>query len=306
MMVQVFSTKKNKPHHYGFTELDAKPEENTYGFNPIEFSVSKDGKDWISIYDVPDLEGVLCVDTPYVAPAKQTDEYRTIGIQDGKYLLSSNYDQRELKMTVVLTNAMDRNDVELAYDALQRYLVQRDPYWICFENWPQRMYYVKANELAQTHLTDGGFYIDITFTDQIGMSSSIGTTANSSYAKGFGNNEPNVGTVYSFTASNFVVDNLSDVLIDPERRGHPFKMIAEGSSSGKFKVTNKTTGDVIYREKSFSGKFILDGVEPKLDGQGDLLNTNHGIITLERGKNEFQVENFNGKITFDYSMWWLS
>lgn len=56
-MIQVFSTKKNKPHHYGFTELDAKPEENTYGFNSIEFSVSKDGKDWISIYDVPDLEG---------------------------------------------------------------------------------------------------------------------------------------------------------------------------------------------------------------------------------------------------------
>lgn len=303
-MIQVFSTKKNKPHHYGFTELDASPEVNTYGFNPIEFAISRDGKEWVSIYDVPDLEGVLCIDTPYVAPAKQNDEYQSVGIQDGQYLVSSSYDQRELKMTLTLSNAIDEGDVALAFDAIQKYLVQRDPYWICFANWSQRMYYVKVNEIEQTHLADSGFVVTITFQDLIGLSRSVGTTVDRMI--GFGNNELNTPSQYAFTSNGFVVNNLSDVLIDPERRGHPFKMIAEGSSGGGFKVTNKTTGDSIYREKGFSGTFELDGVNPLLNGKGDLINTNHGIITLAMGKNEFTVENFSGKITFDYPMWWLS
>lgn len=305
-MIQVFSTKTNKPHHYEFVDLNTKPEDNTYGFDPIEFAISNDGKQWISNYDVPNLDGILCVDTPAVASAKQTDQYHKIGIQDGQYILSSNYEQRELKMTLVLTNAIDKEDVELAFDALQSFLVQREPYWICFANWPQRMYYVKVTEISQTHMTNSGFCIEVTMLDQIGLSSSVGTTANSEYVKGFGNNEVKGGDKFSFTESNFVVNNHSAVMIDPERRGHPFKLIAKGSSGGNFKITNKTTNDVVSREKGFSGEWILDGVNPKLNGEGDILNTNHGIITLDMGRNEFQIENFTGTIIFDYPMWWLS
>lgn len=305
-MIQVFSNKTDKPRHYGFAGIDATPEANTYGFDPFEFAISNDGKHWISNYDVPDLDGILCVDTPFVATAKQTNEYHKIGISDGQYLLSSNYDQRELKMTLVLTNAVDQGDVELGFDAVQKFMVQREPYWICFENWPQRMYYVKVTEIDQTHLTDSGFYIEVTLQDQIGLSSSVGATANSDYVKGFGNNELNDGDAFSFTTDKFSVNNHSAVMIDPERRGHPFKLIAKGSSGGNFKITNVTTGDVVSREKAFSGEWVLDGVNPLLDGKGDLLNTNHGIITLEIGNNDFQVENFSGTITFDYPMWWLS
>ena len=72
------------------------------------------------------------------------------------------------------------------------------------------------------------------------------------------------------------------------------------------KVTNKPTKESISREKAFNGTFELNGVNPLLDGKGDLLNTDYGVITLQKGDNEFEVENFNGTISFDFPMWWLS
>ena len=100
--------------------------------------------------------------------------------------------------------------------------------------------------------------------------------------------------------------NTSDVLIDPERRGHPFKMTLQGSSSGKMKVTNTTTNTSIYKESGFNGSFVLDGVEPSYNGKNCSIDTDCGIITLQIGENHFQVDNFNGTITFDYPEWWLS
>ena len=306
-MIDVFSKRTDKPHHYRFMSMEKGSDPNSVGFNPIEIAISDDAKKWVSIYDVPDLDHVLIADSPYVAEAKQTNEYQKIGINDGQSLISTSYDQRELKMLVVF-NGLNRADVALAFDALQRFLVLRDPYWICFDNWPQRMYYVKVSEISQTHLTDMGFVVEVTFTDQIGLSRSVGTTAewSTNAVIGFGNNEPLVSPQYTFNTNNFKVLNMSDIMIDPDKRGHPFKMTLQGSSNGKMKITNKTTGDSISREKSFNGTWVLDGVNPELDGKGDLLNTDMGSIALQIGENEFQIDNFSGSISFDFPMWWLS
>lgn len=306
-MIDVFSKRTDKPHAYGFTDLSKGTDINGVGFNPIEISISADGKNWHSIYDIPDLDHVLIADSPYVAEATQTDNYQKIGINDGQALLSTSYAQRDIKMIVVF-EGLNREDVELAYDALQRFLVSRDPYWICFDNWPQRMYYVKAKSIAQTALTDMGFTSEVTFTDQIGLSRSVGTTAewSTNAVIGFGNNQPIEMPQYSFTNNSFTVKNLSDVLIDPERRGHDFKLTLSGQSGGKMKVTNKTTNESISREKGFTGTWVLNGVNPELDGKGDLLNTDMGVISLQVGNNDFQIDNFSGTISFDFPMWWLS
>lgn len=305
-MIQVFSTRKNKKHLYQFTDLTEGTDVNGIGFDPIEVAISTDGINWSSIYDQINLEDVYVADTPYVAEAKPTDDYQKIGINDGKSLLASSYAQRELKAVFVF-NGMDENDTKLAFDALQRWIVSRNPYWICFSGWPQRMYYVKATTIEQTHLTSSGYVTTVTFTDQIGLSRSIGTTGEwQSHVRGFGNNESNVAENYTFSDQVFNVRNLSDVLIDPERRGHPLRIICDGSSSGKFKLTNKTNGTSISREKAFSGKWVLDGVNPTLDSKPDLVNTDYGTIALSMGNNSFNVENFSGKITFDFPMWWLS
>lgn len=303
-MIQVFSTRTDKPHAYGFGDL------HSPAFTPIEYAISKDGINWTSSFDDPNLDGAYCYKAPDVQPANPTDNLQKIGLMDGSRLLSTSYSTRELKMEIFF-EGIDEGDAELAYDALQRFLISRDPYWICFANWPQRMYYVKAKLAAPIFAGDRHWTCEVTFTDLIGLSRSVGTTQDP--VLGFGNNY-NTAPRYTFNSNSFTVVNHSDVMIDPERRGHPFKLTLQGSSSGNMKITNKTTGDVFTRNltytkdgtTAFNGTYVIDGVRPTLNGKSDDYYTNKGVITLQIGKNDFQIDNFSGTVTFDYPDWWLS
>lgn len=303
-MIQVFSTRTDKPHAYGFGDL------RSPAFTPIEYAISKDGINWTSSFDDPNLDGAYCYKAPDVQPANPTDNLQKIGLMDGSRLLSTSYSTRELKMEIFF-EGIDEGDAELAYDALQRFLISREPYWICFANWPQRMYYVKAKLAAPTFAGDRHWTCEVTFTDLIGLSRSVGTTQDP--VMGFGNNY-NAAPQYTFNSNSFTVVNHSDVMIDPERRGHPFKLALQGSSSGNMKITNKTTGDVFTRNltytkdgtTAFNGTYVIDGVRPTLNGKSDDYYTNKGVITLQIGKNDFQIDNFSGTVTFDYPDWWLS
>lgn len=318
-MIQTFSARKDKPRAYRYGEMDQPT------FDPVELSISDDGKEWTSIFDVPDLEDVYCAKPPDVQPANQSNTYRRIAIQDGQRLLSSVYDQREFTVTFFTDGSYDEPDTLLGYDALQRFLVSRKAYWICFANWPHRMYYVMAKLGKPTFFADKGWTVDVTFTDLIGLSRSIGTSLDyDDHVLGFGNNEPLDKPSYTFSVNGtgtFTVYNPSDVLIDPERRGHPFVLMLEGSSNGNMKITNKTTGDSITRSgvsttdannnrknspSNFKGKWVLDGVRATLDGKSDTMQNDQGIITLQKETNTIQIDNFIGKVMFDFPFWWLS
>lgn len=302
--MQVFSTKTNKPHLYPFL----RPHDNWHGyvdFEPIEFSISNDGKTWHSIYDQPDLDRVLCY-SHQPAVANQANEYKKLGLNDGQALISSSYDQRELKMNIHFVG-MNEADMYLAMDALQQFLDTRTPLWICWADWPQRMYYVKAKLSDPNYLSDQGWTCEVTLTDLIGLSRSVGTTGDwDNMVVGFGNNQPVDRPSYTFNSNNFNVQNMSNILIDPERRGHQLTITFDGNSAGNMKITNKTTGDSFTYKKAFNGKFVLDGVNPTINGNGCLADTDYGVITLQIGKNEFQIDNFSGMVNFDFAMWWLS
>ena len=295
-MITVFSKRKDKPHAYGFNETNMPP------FTPIEISISPDGSKWVSMFDQPDLEKIY-VHSHDVANATLTDTYQKIGINDGQSLISSSYEQRDIKMSVLFWG-MNANDMKLAYDALQRFFISREAYWICFSDWPQRMYYVKAKQITPSYVGDRGYYCDVTFTDQIGLSRSVGTTTD--FVVGFGNIQPVDRPNYVFSTSKFTVVNMSDVLVDPEKRGHSFKMTLKGSSSSDMTITNSTTNLSITRKGGWSGEWCLNGTNPELNGQPDGINTDHGIITLQKGNNDFIVTGFSGTITFDFPLWWLS
>ena len=306
-MIKVFSNRTDKPKQYGFVSIDEAPDKNTVGYHPVEIAVSDNATDWVSIYDHPDLEGVHVVDTPAISASSQSDTSQKLGINDGKSLVSSSFDQREIKMTLRF-DSRDGSDSRLAYDALQRFLVTREPYWICFADFPERMYYVKVTGVDNTTFNDWGFLVEYTLTDQLGLSRSIGTTGNpDNYLLGFGNNELlTTPPQYSFRGTAFTLYNPSDIVIDPERRGHPFKMILEGSASGDMIIRNTTTATSITRKGAWSGKWVLDGVNPFLNDKNDGINTDHGIITLQIGDNKFEVSGFDGGLKFDYPVWWLS
>ncbi|QLL69602.1 phage tail domain-containing protein [Lactobacillus sp. 3B(2020)] len=302
-MIQVFSTRTDRPHKYEFGEY-----QNQLGFNPIEFSISEDSKKWTSWFDQINGSGVYCYQAPDPQPANPINSFKKIGIADGQQLLSTSYDTREFKMEVMCTDPVDEKDGFLAFDELQRFLVARDPYWISFSSWPGRMYYVKAKLGAPTYYGDR-WLCEVTFTDLIGLSRSVEDTMS------YDGDTLTIGNrtmiedseiKYSFTESKFKVYNFSDVMIDPDYRGHPFKLTLDGSSTGNLSITNKTTGDVLTRKDAFNGQFVLDGVNPLLNGKGDLLATNAGVITLQIGANDFEIQNFTGTAKFEFAMWWLS
>ncbi|WP_251576516.1 phage tail domain-containing protein [Limosilactobacillus agrestimuris] len=320
-MVQVFSTKKDVPSMYPFLL----PTENGVGarkyyhYQPIEYSISADGKTWDSCFDVPDLEGVYCYRSPDVQPAVQTDNLKKVGLMDGQRLLSSSYDTRQITMQVVTMDNIDESDSLLAYDALQRFLVSREAYWICFSQWPQRMYYVRAKLSAPT-FTANSWSATVTFTDLIGLSRSVTTSVNYEDYLGFGNNFPDKKLHYTFTSNSFTVYNSSNVMIDPQRRGHELKITLDGSSSGNMRIFNKTTNTEFGRtgmvtdskdgsktkKSDFSGRYVINGIRPTLNGKSDYLNCDGGVIVLDKGPNTIEIQNFSGKVAFDFPFWWLS
>lgn len=307
-MIKVFSDRPDKPQAYGFhAPGDIGDGKSNLPYDPIEFAISSDGQNWHSAYDEPNLAGIYCFQAPDVQPANPNDSLQKVGITDGQRLLATSYDTRDLKMSVCYYDAKDNNDALLGYDALQRFLVTRAPFWICFSSWPQRMYYVRA-KLALPSYTGSNWSSDVTLTDLVGLSRSVGSTGNwSEHIAGFGNQEFSKETSYSFSSNNFSVWNFSDVRIDPERRGHPLKITIKGSSVGNLKITNTTTGEAFTYKKPISNStLVIDGVNPTLDGKGCLMDSDYGIITLQIGQNNFTLENFSGTVTFDFPMWWLS
>lgn len=222
-------------------------------------------------------------------------------------------------MNLLLEEAVSEGDALLAYDALQQFLVTRKPYWICFDNWPQRMYYVKAKLNAPT-FNGNCWTVAVTFTDLFGLSRSINTSLNYTDNIGFGNNMPSHKLQFTFNSNSFAVYNPSNVMIDPQRRGHELKITLDGSSSGNMKIINQTTNTEFGRtgmvtdskdgsktkKSDFNGRYVINGVRPTLNGKSDYLNCDGGVIVLDKGQNIFEIQNFSGKVTFDFPFWWLS
>ncbi|MBU9695999.1 phage tail family protein [Limosilactobacillus portuensis] len=309
-MIQVFSSRKNKPKQYGFVDLGASPKNNEISYPTVEFSTSPNGIDWTSCYDVDNLSGVYCYSSPNVPVAKRSDKTKKIGFQDGSRLVSTSYDSRELKFKLIY-HGVDETDAMLKFEATQRFLVSREAYWITFADWLGRMYYGTAT-IGEPEFSVNDWTCEVTFTDLMGLSRSIGTSLSPVEDEwGVNNNVPNNGEYppYTFKENKFSVYNLSDVYIDPERRGHQLRITLRGSSNGSFQIKNLTTGDFIQRPKAFNGTWVLDGVNPTLNNDGDQLNitgTHGGVITLSLGKNDFQIDNFSGKVSFDFPFWRLS
>lgn len=283
---------------------------NEVDYPTVEFSISPDGVNWTSAYDVKNMENVHCYSSPNVPAAKKTNQTKKIGFQDGERIVSTSFDSRELKFKLVY-KGVDQTDAMLAFEAAQRFLVSREAYWITFADWSGRMYYGTA-VMGDPEFSVNDWTCEVTFTDLIGLSRSIGTSLSPIEDEwGINNNIPNNGDYppYTFNTNKFTVFNLSDIIIDPERQGHEFKMTLEGTAEDNFQIKNLTTGDYIRRPKGFSGTWVLNGVNTTLNNDGDLLNvagTHGGVITLAIGKNEFQIDNFSGKVTFDFPFWWLS
>jgi hypothetical protein len=109
-------------------------------------------------------------------------------------------------------------------------------------------------------------------------------------------------TVYTARdATEFTLYNAGDVTIDP--RNSPLVITYLGASDG-LTIRNVTTGDEwTYEGATVAGDVIqLDGVRSTKNSVSIFRDTNHRLITLEPGANDFELAGTDGsfEITFDF------
>ena len=113
---------------------------------------------------------------------------------------------------------------------------------------------------------------------------------------------------YEFTESNFMVWNDGDVLLDPRLRFMEMLIRFKGQSN-RLKIENKTTGDVFeYRGTTNGADTIeLTGIRHLKNGRSIFKDTNHKLITLETGWNNFNISGTSGdfQIHFDCRFYYI-
>ena len=94
---------------------------------------------------------------------------------------------------------------------------------------------------------------------------------------------------YSFSTNQFIVKNLGNVKIDP--REHPITIYISAQANSYLRITNRTTGDVyqINAPLSQGDNLVLSRVSTLLNSVSSFARTNHQLITLAPGDNDFLV-----------------
>lgn len=298
-MVQIFSTRTDKPHAYQFGEY-----QNQLAFDPVEIATSSDLKTWTSSFDIADLTNVYLTDFDWL-PSVKGDTYATLGARNGTMLTNKRYDQRDMVL-LFYAYLRDADDQKLALQALSGYLAREDPYWITFSNAGYHAYKVQYKSIAPTYIGERYMTIQVTLNNLTGVSQSAVTTQNIDNITAYGLGLNGLSRMnYTFSDSSFSVYNAGDLPIDPVVQNDYLLLTIKGN--GKVTLKNNDTGDSFTYNTDLHGGDILtlNGVNPYLNGSNCGLNTNNGIIRLKQGENHFSMSGGNS-ISFDFYFKYLN
>lgn len=202
----------------------------------------------------------------------------------------------------------DLADYNLMKQRLRGLLFRRDPYYVVHSEMPGKKYAVYCESNAITDIFDRNGTFEITFNVFKGYSESLYKTDQFSLMSDkwqFGNGLiPDESISYKHTRQKFKIFNGSSDTINP--RFHFLKIWIRANTDKSFKIVNKTTGDVFEFKGTLkkNQSLVLDGVYPYLDLKRCGRITNHGVISLAPGFNDFEVwgslSNFEIEFVFNY------
>lgn len=293
--MQIFSKRTDKPHAYKFGEY-----QNPLAYDPVELAISEDGKNWVSAFDVGDMDGIYLYDYDWQTPVT-ADTYSTLGQRNGQDLTASRYDSRQITLTF-LARCLDEDDEKLALKAVTNYLVSRTPYWITFADCGYRMYLVKYTSMTATYISEKNLEIEVVLNNLTGVGQSVVSSLNIDNAVAFGLGlRENENYSYQFSGNSFTVYNPGDVPVDPVVQDDYFVLTIH--ADGKPSIKNNDTGDTFTMNNNVNKgqSLVLNGVNPYLDGNGCGNQTNNGVIRLQQGENHLSVsgcDNFSCSIDF--------
>lgn len=227
--------------------------------------------------------------------------------QDGEIVFPPTYEAFNLEMDFQLM-AVDNYDYHLLIAELKSILCQNTPYFVRHEKLPSRKYAVNTCEINTTRKSANVAGITLIFNCFKGVSESLYTSTTpltyDEAAWGVGLNLPE-GEDLQYVFSNepiFNVYNPSDMRLNP--RFHPLSiaLTCDSVQGENIRIYNRTNGTLFELKKQIKKKDVLliDGVYPYLNDVRCGIDTNHGLITLERGWNRVQIINAtNTTIAFD-------
>ncbi|MBC1470781.1 phage tail family protein [Listeria seeligeri] len=201
--------------------------------------------------------------------------------------------------------ALDISDYHLAVKEIYEFLFQRESYYIWSNQMPGIRYEVYPKPFDFSRETEKVALITLEFVVFKGYAESRGTTLD---PLTFETNKWQIGmniqnaedNTYVFMENKFRVYNASSEMINPLRR-HDLDIAL--TAVGNLRMTNLTTGDTFQYNKALkkSDVLLISGVYPYVNDERCGRETNHGIITLAKGWNEFEINGVtNVNIAFNF------
>jgi hypothetical protein len=232
---------------------------------------------------------------------------------DGAVTYTPSYEPFNLEVDCLL-ESYDNYDYHLVMNELKSLLCGQSTYYVQYEKLPARQYCVDECSIEEPDkFRKDAARFTLKFYVFKGFSESLATsTVPLEYNEevwGIGLNLPD-GEDLQYVFSDEPIFNLynpSDMRINP--RFHPLSIaLTCDSVPGKnVRIYNRTNGTLFELKKQVkkSDILLIDGVYPYLNNVRCGIDTNHGLITLERGWNRVQVINAtNTTIAFDFPFYY--
>ncbi len=188
---------------------------------------------------------------------------------------------------------------------MKQLLQQVNPYYVWHEKQPGKRYYATRCDITYTRVSAGVADFTVTWTVGKGYAESIMTTLDMvdrhAGIRQFGQRMPvNPTPKYEFTKKNFRVWNGSTVAVDPRRlHALAIKLTCVGQPT----IHNRTNGSELAYNKTMKSADVLSitGVYPFFNGTHCGRDTDHNVIVLDPGWNDFYIAGASAiKISFDF------
>lgn len=267
--------------------------------------IIKDEND--NAYDLRSI-GVTALNM-YISSLTPKIESEELDGVDGFIEVDTLYENRKIKIDFML-EAENITDYHIKESKVFRLFMPKKTFYLFDSRLPYKQWKAKVVnefEIERNTVRHGSFEIE--FISSFPFAESIQTTNNIKnehiqLVNGVWDGFNSIPT-YNHNENTFMIWNDSDIPIDP--RNMKLIIIFKGVSNN-LKITNLTTGDVFqYNGSTTKGDVIeLTGIRHLKNGASIFKNTNHKLITLAPGWNEFNIENANDfQVEFDCRFYYV-
>lgn len=253
-----------------------------------------------------EIPGLIFLEAKPSYPVQTNNNVKMNGI-DGEIPGAITYDPFNLVVKVGF-DGVDVIDVDLLEEKLRGLFNTRQRYYVSTSQMPAKKYAVDNPVISAEYLGTSAVKFEITFNVYKGYSESLYKTDQFSLMSDKWQFEggliPDEEITYKHTRQKFKIYNGSTDTINP--RFHFLKIWIRCNTEKSFKIVNKTTGDIFEFKGTLkkNQSLVLDGVYPYLDLKRCGRLTNHGVISLAPGFNDFEVcgtlSNFEIEFVFNY------